>query len=440
AVSPERSGAAIYRFDGVAWSSGAVSNQLFEPGRDGAAASVAGSIVRSGRYAVFSLGRDTRPPSTEFSITGGSRVASGIVLASTASFVVLRASDELQDGYSSQVATTYYRIDKLSPLDPFAVYKSSIPLSLGAHTIEYRSQDWMGNLVEVRTSSVVVTAGDVFKEERGRTVEGRLLVGFMDSGAQVEVESQAQSDHTFMVSGADGMPLMAADNIGRVSLGGARARAQVDVAANDLSIALQLRNGAFRSMPGGPQLALGYSYPAQMRHAIATDHGADPKDNGIDFMIWTPKLSSAAIATERFLSLQEMSWNAASFHVCPVGRADAEVEVSNLAAKGGGSMRRFELQTPAFLGPEPGEDIEELLRHKAYETVLQLRHASYTYPDDPSTRREGLLFKDAPESIRGKGGVVLLDTRVANLELALQESMKRLEGLKRRLAALRGHR
>ncbi len=425
---------AIYRFDGLTWSSGTITSQRVRSGPRKGTVRVSGEILRSGLYATFSPGKDTKPPVTTFSIVGSSKSSQGAMLVSIDSWATLKASDRPQNGFASEVATTYYRIDKLNNEDPFQVYVSSIPLDLGPHVLEYRSQDWAGNMEAVKVASFVVTAGDIFQSSLNRVVTGNVLVGFLNYGARFEVQSAAQNSYTFMISSADAIPLMTATNIGSVGLGVLQPQAILDIGTNGRPIAMQVRGGGSPASKEGARIAFGFNGSDAMRHVVLTRHGPHSSDNGIDFMVWNQRLSTEAAANRAALSVQggETAGKGA-VQICPAGLPDAELEVSDGRSLGGGTTRRLEAQTPGFAGAVPREDVQALMRRQAYDDVMALRPARYR---GATGSGRGLIATEAPQSIQGGNGVVLLDTRVANLELALQESIAKLARLEQRLRDL----
>ena len=79
-------------------------------------------------------------------------------------------------------------------------------------------------------------------------------------------------------------------------------------------------------------------------------------------------------------------------------------------------------------------------RRQAYDDVKALRHATFQYkalkgggPAGPVYR--GLIYEDAPESIHGDDKTIVLDYRVLNLELALQEADRKIAALEAKIKA-----
>ncbi|MEE8338330.1 MAG: hypothetical protein V3R95_09720, partial [Dehalococcoidia bacterium] len=135
-----------------------------------------------------------------------------------------------------------------------------------------------------------------------------------------------------------------------------------------------------------------------------------------------------------------------TWHVQAVGTADVELEVSNNSSQGGGTIHRASSATHSLR--ELKSDIVYLndaqeMQGPALADVLALRHVDFRYRrevyDDEGVllRREddasaplhrGLVFEDAPPSIRDEGhGALVVDRRLANVEMAVQEVVRRVE-------------
>ncbi|MBI3289108.1 MAG: hypothetical protein HYZ74_06290, partial [Elusimicrobia bacterium] len=67
---------------------------------------------------------------------------------------------------------------------------------------------------------------------------------------------------------------------------------------------------------------------------------------------------------------------------------------------------------------------------------LSLKHARFRYKGD-STKHEGLIYEDSPESIHAPGEAISLDQRVVNLEMALKDRLRKIRELEERLRMLK---
>jgi hypothetical protein len=121
-------------------------------------------------------------------------------------------------------------------------------------------------------------------------------------------------------------------------------------------------------------------------------------------------------------------------HVDPVAAlADADLEISNGSSIGGGSMLSSQESVPSSRAWKADiARLSEADEAAALRDVLALRHARYRYkyrkgPKPPLLL--GLMFDEAPESIRGLGGTVVFDERLNNTEMALKEILRLIEGL-----------
>jgi len=153
-------GLAVYGWDGVDWSTGSVTGQRIAVDSIKQRLTVSGNITRSGTYGVFSRGRDDTPPVTSIAFTRSTRSVEGDLVVSTGALVVLHATDPVIDGYSTQVATTYFRLDNTWGEEGFSVYFDSIPVGPGMHVLEYRSEDWAGNKESLKGAVFIIGAND----------------------------------------------------------------------------------------------------------------------------------------------------------------------------------------------------------------------------------------------------------------------------------------
>lgn len=438
---------AIYAFDGASWSTGSITNQSVSESTSGVIVA-SGTITGSGLYAAFFDGHDSSAPVTTFSIQGSSFVFDQTLFVSTYSYAVLTATDPMVNGFASQVASITYAIDPSSG-GIFSVYNSSIPLPLGTHVFQYRSYDYAGNAEAINTTTLTVTAGTAFKEQSDDSIAGSLLVGFLGSGAQAEVVARAQDAMTLQVSSANHQPILGVTNIGSVGVGVPAPFGQLDIGSS--STALQLKSGNLTSTGTSVQAAFGYNGDVAMRHAIRTFHSTNTVSNEMDFLVWTPDAgSTTTIATKEFLALQASSTSSSggSMHVLPVGVGDVELEVSNGLATGGGTMQRLQVLTPSSKRFKSDiRYLKEKDEDRALEQTAALKHVRFRYRsramdgslyDDPGEQvRVGLIYEEAPDSIRGAGQTLLTNERLANVELALRSAIRKLELLEKRYQKLK---
>lgn len=157
--------------------------------------------------------------------------------------------------------------------------------------------------------------------------------------------------------------------------------------------------------------------------------------NAFDFFLWNSTASPAALGSAQVLSLEAgVSGSTAAFHVVPVGTPDAELEVSNGVTLGGGRIMY------GSAGQHSERRLKQDIRYldddeRAYADAKALRHAAFRYRGEESLTR-GLIFEDAPGSIRGPGETLVLDYRVLQLESALRVVARELRGLEAELASL----
>lgn len=435
-----------YNLDTSQWTQSVVTNSSVTISSTGYVVAV-GSISRTGVFGVFFQGHDSSAPVTSLSIQGSSWTFAGVPYFSTSTYIILSATDPVVNGFASKVATITYRLDP-SLGGSFLVYTTSIPVLLGTHVLQYRSQDYAGNLEAINTTTFTATAGTVFKNTSDQLVSGgNFLIGFLGSGAQAEITSQAQNALTLNVSSPNWQSQLSVSNIGNVGIGVLSPRAQLDVGS--ATIVAQLRAGNLTAGGTSAQIAFGRNGDHAMSHVLATHHSATAPGNSMDFLVWTKDAgSTGTLATADYLSLQAMTAaSGGSMHVIPSGTADAEVEVSNGSSTGGGTMQRYRWVTPSSRRFK--SDIKyfsEKDEDRALDEVAALHHVRFRYKsrgkdgvlyDDPrQPERVGLIYEEVPESLRGPDEILPTNERIAELELALRAAMRKVEALEKRYAKL----
>ncbi|PCI39451.1 MAG: hypothetical protein COB53_03250 [Elusimicrobia bacterium] len=433
----------IYRFDTETglWSDEFASNLWVEKSTTTNVIMASAGVRMSGYYmALFSV-VDSSSPETSISVIGSTFIFNGSVFLSTDSLVVLTSTDPVVNGFHSGLKTISYRIDPESS-DPWTTYTSSIPLTEGTHYVQYRAEDYTGNIETVQTSTYTVTAGETFKDTGGISAEAAVLLGFLDSGAQFEVEARTQNNYVLKASSADATSMTSIDNIGNWGIGTELANATIEIdrvdAEND--IALQLRSGNSTGSLTSSQIALAYDGETSMRHLIKTQHypsGAD--GNKIRFLIWSPTLGSTAIvSTSTMLSLESMTNSSGAVHIMPVVTvSSANLTVSDGTTLGGGSILVSNTVVPSSI--EFKADVEALNEdayHKAYNDVQALRHVNFRYKSaegKASSMRRGLIYEDVSISIHGPGKSISFDQRLVNLEMSIHSAINKYENLLKRL-------
>lgn len=289
-------------------------------------------------------------------------------------------------------------------------------------------------------SADAVASGDL-------QVTGQVGVGLAVPQARLEARLAAADAYGVKVSSPNGTTLMAVHPDGKVAVGSATPQALLDIRGTDASgdIGLLARVGNSSSTTSSSQLifastgAYGYAHAMRTRHAEGQNLG-----NAVDFFVWLDSAQPSAAGTWHALSLQAVPYaSTASVHVNPFGTPDVELEVSDGATTGGGSILRAAAVTPSSRGFK--RDIaylDEAGLAAATADLKALRHARFRYktqrPGAPLAL--GLIYEDAPESVRGAGRTVLLDARVANLEAALALAARRVKELEAKVADLEARR
>jgi hypothetical protein len=449
AVNTDTTTVRIYLFDGVSWSSAGVINQAVSYSTTTHLITASGAVDRTGLYAALYQAQDSSAPITTLEVQGSSFSFDGAAFVSTDSYLVLTATDPVVGGFASTVASMTYRIDPTATSEYF-IYTTSVPVPLGTHVIEYRSLDYAGNAETVKTATFTVTAGAAMRGSSTAQVPGVLLNGFLGSGAKLEVESQAQNSLTLLISSANRQGMVAVDNIGEVGIG---VTPQANLNIGQGSLGLQLRSGNSTSAVTSNQIAFGYNGDSSMRHLLRTEHSTSTDGNKMDFLVWnTGAGSTTTLASLNVLSLQGIATaHGGSFHVQPVGEPDAEVEVSNGLTTGGGTMQRLDVVSPSSRRFKTDiKDLSEKDEDRALSDVAALKHARFRYKtrtkdghlvsDPAQPLRTGLIYEEAPESIRDGDEALSTTERLVNVEMALKASMRRLEELQKRYEKLKARR
>ncbi|MFA6029224.1 MAG: LamG-like jellyroll fold domain-containing protein [Elusimicrobiota bacterium] len=144
----------IYTFDGMGWSSSSIVNQQVTFLADGRGL-LTGEIYHTSLYA--SMVSDLASPETSFSVDGASSVAAGVVEFVSDSKAVLQAQDRASlGGTPSGVAATYFQIDEGAETP----YNGPFWVSVGTHTLAFRSVDGRGNAETMKIVSVRVLLAD----------------------------------------------------------------------------------------------------------------------------------------------------------------------------------------------------------------------------------------------------------------------------------------
>jgi hypothetical protein len=199
---------------------------------------------------------------------------------------------------------------------------------------------------------------------------------------------------------------------------------------------------------GGGQISFSAGGAPLSQFSLRSRHSPDPGgENAIDLYFSRNMNRWRAQQNIRALSLEDSNDDGrCTIGVSPVGKAAFELDVSSGGGvPGGGTMRYGSAGEPsrrALFSRRKHLGSEEASR--AYADVKSLRHATFRYKtlaasgysDAPSTPFvQGVIYEDAPESIRGPEKTIVEDYRVMNLELALKEINKRILQVEAKIAA-----
>lgn len=132
-------------------------------------------------------------------------------------------------------------------------------------------------------------------------------------------------------------------------------------------------------------------------------------------------------------------------HVHPSGTADVDLEVSNGSTTGGGTIHRAASGTHSEMNRK--DRIVYLpvqAESSAVDDIKSMRHAKFKYKRinrltgafEPSKEEDqtyiGMMYEEAPDSIKGDNGDIIIDKRIALLEMAIKELVREIEVLKSR--------
>lgn len=264
---------------------------------------------------------------------------------------------------------------------------------------------------------------------------GQLGVNTPAPQARFEARMAAEDEYGLFVSSQNGQPLFLVNKLGRAGVGVSSPVAGLDVrgSGGDSDIGLQLRAGNSSSSYSSSQLVFALVSSDTHRHSLRTRHAEGQNiGNSIDFFLWRATNTPSLLGGVRVLSLEgSASASSGTVHVNPFGTGVKELVVSTGTTTGGGTIHAAQVFNPssrdlkrqiAYLG---ANDLKQ-----AYEDLKALRHVRFRYKGD-STVRRGLIFEDSPASIKDPSGGLIVNERMANLEMALQHLNNKLIELDR---------
>lgn len=277
-------------------------------------------------------------------------------------------------------------------------------------------------------------------------VLGEVTVGTTTTAdARFYVLASSSTEVPFQVSGVDLTPFLRVGRDGTVGLSTySAAHLDVSGSADSGDIALMLRSGDLQGASvGRVQLAFGANGSTNRRHTVSSVHSDSTSANALNFQIWEPSAGSAAsAATMTVVSLVTSSQSfRGGVHVRPWGAPQAELTISNGSSTGGGTLHVAQSVTPSSRRRK--QDIRYLDASEedaGLEKLRGLRHVRFRYMrqrgerfvrDSRAPLREGLLYEEAPESIRGPYESLNLDQRLLESELAFKALARRLEALEK---------
>lgn len=285
-----------------------------------------------------------------------------------------------------------------------------------------------------------VAAAAQFTASGDQTVTGAMGAGTAVPQARLEVKLSASDDYALKVSSQNGAPLLVVDRFGKVGIGTGVPQALLDVAGSDAAgdIAAQLRAGNSSTTYSSSQLIFAYDSSGTYRHSLRTRHVAGSYfGNSLDFFLWRSTGQPLTLGDLGVLSLQSWSASSSTVHVRPsTGTPAYELVVSDGYTLGAGSVMAAVVATHSSRELKDVEGYQDAAQEgRAYDEVKTLRHARYHYRNQPMTR--GLIYEDAPDSIRDKRGEsIVFEARLNNMEMALKVARARIKDLEGKIAVM----
>lgn len=272
---------------------------------------------------------------------------------------------------------------------------------------------------------------------------GKAGVGTASPGARFEAQGAAGTGVVLQASGVDLTPAFRVGADGTLGFSTASAsRVTVSGVGDVGDLALELRGGDLWPNTSNYQVTFGYDGGTQYRQAIRSRHAATVSSNSVTFLMWTLPDLPGSIGSREVLSLVTHS-TGALVHILPPpsgGTTTVQLAVSDGLTLGGGTMRRKSEGTASSIALK--EDIRSLgpeAETAAFEEVAALRHVMFRYKGKKGKKQRGLLYEEAPASVRAGGGVSM-DARLLNTEMAAREFMRRLAETEIETKALGGGR
>lgn len=263
-------------------------------------------------------------------------------------------------------------------------------------------------------------------------VASRAGVGTGSPGARFESRGSSSTASWFQVSGVDLSPAFRVGSDGALGLSTASAaRLTVSGAGDAGDLALELRGGNDYPAASSTQATFGYAGGTLYRHAIRTQHAPTASSNTMTFALWSSADAAGAVGTKQVLTVLTHSTGTTAHVMPPPGAVlstyTVQLIVSNGTAVGAGSMMRgSEGTASSALIKEAVEPLGPEVWVEAVRDVAGLKHVRFRYKGAKGAKQRGLLFEEAPESIKTPASALSVDRRLLNAELAAQELLRRL--------------
>jgi hypothetical protein len=266
-------------------------------------------------------------------------------------------------------------------------------------------------------------------------ITGQLGVGTKLPQARLDLQMDQNDRYGLRVSAADGRPLFMVGPDARAAIGlnlsSARESARLDLHGSVL-----LRAGSSDDEAQDNQVAFAAVRGQSSQFSIRSRHSRDGKsENAIDIYAFGARTDWQRGRGLRVLSVESGPSRRCGVSISASGtrRTSFALEVSSGSVPGSGAIRYGSSAMPdprsAWVSPNYVDDGRAVA---AYKTIMELKHVEANYIGSeqvgvPGMR--GVLYDDAPESIRGPDRSVVVDARVAELELALKAIRSKIAAL-----------
>jgi len=272
-------------------------------------------------------------------------------------------------------------------------------------------------LIENTNNNTNGCAGIIFAAKSATTAFGR-IGGEVLAGPDLELFFQVSDNGTI----SEAMRII---GDGRIGIGTSSPDGKLHVHSASAGVVTAPSTGNDLVVENSADVGLTFLTP---NTAAITIYFGDPDDNDIGSIQYnhsTDQMNFIAntLGVLRFESDGDV-------HIQPFGTADVELEVSNGAATGGGTIHRASSATHSS---EAIKIVHRILgeeeEREAMKSLLDMPIKEWEYIAGPGEVRWGPTWETAPKRIRNDSHkTIVIDDRIVQLELAVKALARRVEG------------